>query len=343
MNINRAYKSMTTVAASIVVAFAATTAGAQAYTVTNLGFSGPAECINNSGQVAGEYFSGPGWVGVQWQNGVTTNLGSFGGPDTVPTGITASGQIVGRSTLQGEATLHHAFSWSSGVMTDLTPGSGANSEADGVNNSGQAIGFADENVPTLWQNGSSTTPSGLNGIPLDINNPGQIVSYVGSSAYVWTAGTEALVASDVINYEPLKLNDSGDVAGSFFNNGNMQAFTVQGGVRTNLGALLPNGQSRAFDIGNDGTVIGGSMAADGTEHAVMWKNGVLLDLNDLIAPGSNDVLGNARGINDLGQIVGVRRTGAFLLTPTAVPEPDPLFLFGGLGFFGFLKTRRGRK
>ena len=57
----------------------------------------------------------------------------------------------------------------------------------------------------------------------------------------------------------------------------------------------------------------------------------MLDLNDLIAPGSGFTLVQANGISDTGYITGFGkapngRTHAFLLSP--VPEPSALVLLG---------------
>jgi hypothetical protein len=67
------------------------------------------------------------------------------------------------------------------------------------------------------------------------------------------------------------------------------------------------------------------LPGDTTGHAFFVDaTGPMQDLNNLIAPGSGWVLGNASGINDLGQISGDGLIGgqghAFLLTPI-IPEP----------------------
>ena len=68
----------------------------------------------------------------------------------------------------------------------------------------------------------------------------------------------------------------------------------------------------------------------------------MTDLNSLILPGSGFVLNNAYDISDTGYIVGDGTLNgvdtAFLLTPTAVPEPGSIVLFGvglaaGIGLY----------
>ena len=54
-------------------------------------------------------------------------------------------------------------------------------------------------------------------------------------------------------------------------------------------------------------------------HAFVYRNGRMLDLNNLIPPGSGWALTQANGINDAGEIVGygmiAGQQHAFLLTP----------------------------
>jgi hypothetical protein len=74
------------------------------------------------------------------------------------------------------------------------------------------------------------------------------------------------------------------------------------------------------------------LTSTGAQHAFLYSNGQMSDLNDLIDPTLGITLADATAINDRGQIVADH----YLLTPTsAVPEPSTLALFGvallGLG------------
>ena len=71
----------------------------------------------------------------------------------------------------------------------------------------------------------------------------------------------------------------------------------------------------------------------------------MLDLNDLIAPGSGFTLVLAQGISDTGYITGNGtapngQQHAFLLTP--VPEPCGLVLLGtgAVALLGYMARRR---
>src|SRR5215213_5315464 len=65
-------------------------------------------------------------------------------------------------------------------------------------------------------------------------------------------------------------------------------------------------QARGMAINRQGWVAGWSNQADGTRRAVLWKNGVLTNLNTLGGPSSTVPW---PGLNDAGTLVGVSHTG----------------------------------
>ena len=81
------------------------------------------------------------------------------------------------------------------------------------------------------------------------------------------------------------------------------------------------------------------------EHAFVYTNGQLLDLNSLIAPSQGITLTSASGINDLGQIVATGYNDsdfsahAYLLTAASVPEPASFVLLLA-GMAGVVLVRR---
>lgn len=95
------------------------------------------------------------------------------------------------------------------------------------------------------------------------------------------------------------------------------SFLVSGGNAINLGTL-GGLKASAYAINNNAVVVGDSTLADGSQHAFVYRNGQMTDLNSLIAT-SGWVLTSARAINDRGQIAGVGTlngsNSGFLLTP----------------------------
>lgn len=99
-----------------------------------------------------------------------------------------------------------------------------------------------------------------------------------------------------------------------------------GTLCTGLLSFLCN--SAAYDVNDIGQIVGASQVDVGfaeETHAFLYKSGTIHDLNDLLSPSHQAFyeLVDARGINDLGQIVGTMKAGlfpnvrerAYLLTP----------------------------
>ena len=114
--------------------------------------------------------------------------------------------------------------------------------------------------------------------------------------------------------------------------------------------------SYATSINASGQVVGYSTldlteVGNNTNHATLWSNGNVIDLNSLVDPSvaaAGWVLSRAYGINNNGWIVGYAfnpglgiTNEAFLLSVAAVPESDTsAMLLTGLGLIGFIARRR---
>lgn len=288
--------------------------------------------ITGSGSILGETPVGNTWAPTIWSQGTTTQLGlptGYSGGQAVATN--ASGAVVGDVNTPGG--IGHAFLYQNGQMTDLGSlgGPSAFSMAAAVNSSGQVTGSADMSSTSpphafLYQNGQMTdlgTLGGPQSVGMAINDQGQVV------------GSSTLDANNTVQH----------------------AFLYSAGKMVDLGTLPGSNESEAVGINNSGTIVG-----DSGGHLVIWQNGSILDVNNLLKNPPGFLLSDATGINNLGQIVGVSYgpnggyAQGFLLTPTDLPapaaftpvaypapEPGTFVVFVAMGLAYALRKRLRRK
>jgi probable HAF family extracellular repeat protein len=210
---------------------------------------------------------------------------------------------------------------------------GGYSGALAINSSGVAVGFASDSM-----NGFGRAAMWVNNSILDISH-----------------GFES---------EARGINDFGQVVGeTITQTGAHQAFLWNNGTSENLGTLTTGRNSEAYSINNHGNVVGTADVISGISfqtnpitreitivtnyqnHAFLYSNGSMLDLNSLISTNSGWELYYAYGINNSDQIVGWgsidggEHFRSFILQ---VPEPSApvLLFFASAGFLFFRRWRR---
>ena len=199
-------------------------------------------------------------------NGYTAiDLGSLGGTFNIAYDINEVGQIVGISSLStGE---RRAFLWEDGVMEDLGTLGGTEAYAFGINNAGQVSGYSRLSDGTRH-------------------------------AFLWENGTMYDLGAIGSESFSLGISEMGIVAGYSFVGASLVT-----AVLWDSGAIIPMETPEgintiSYDINTDGTVVG-AVSPGSERHVARWVNGTLEDLGTL-----GGGFGEARGINDPGQITG---------------------------------------
>jgi probable HAF family extracellular repeat protein len=253
--------------------------------------------INNAGQAVGFGFNGVAdplaiiSVGFQnrtflWDRGEMRDIGTLGGPDALPGGgcdLQRPNTVVGTSYTSdapnpntGIPTLD-PFLWDNGIIIDLGSLGGTMSFAQCANDREEVIGLS--------------------------NLPGDQVSH----AFLWRKGrmTDLGTLGGDLS-EAAWINNAGIVAGS----ADLPTPHIHDAVRWKDGQILDLGTvdgdacSRGRAINSAGVIVGGSSDCANFVHAFVWKEGgPMLDLNELIPPGSGLQLLSAININARGEIL----------------------------------------
>jgi len=283
--------------------------------------------INDQDQVIGTATLGGG---VVWQDGQITTLGEVSGDSSAQVlGLNDEGQIVGASN---SATTNHPVLWQNGALTQLSLlGPSYNARAFGINDQDVIVGstrtsadldqaFSEQNgTTTLLGNlagGGAYNATMLNSRAMAINDSDQIAGYGLATgnvyhAILWQNGivTDLGTLNGGTTSEATAISSTGTVVGfSTDSNGVYQAVAWQNEAIQELPGLQSNGNSAAYGINESGQVVGSSdiyTALGWVEHAVLWQNGTLIDLNNYVPANSGWVLNIAEGINDNGEIAGI--------------------------------------
>jgi probable HAF family extracellular repeat protein len=221
--------------------------------------------------------------GFLWQNGEKRDLGTLGGPDTFAVFVNARGQVSG------------------GSYTNSTPT--------------PPLGLATLD-PFLWENGRMIdvgTLGGNFGLPTPPNNRGQLAGssfLAGDTAmhpFFWDRATLIdLGTLGGTNGAANALNDAGVVVGQadLANDEAYHAFLWKKGKMKDLGVLPGETCSSALAINSSSQIVGISSECGSFLTAVLWEDGDLVDLNDLVSPKSDVILLEPNVISDQG-VIGV--------------------------------------
>jgi len=255
----------------------------------------------------------------------------------------------------------HAFLWQAGTMTDLNdlsfgqsvsgnapdPTNKLTSEGRGINRDGVVVGYSHTNASaqsTGWAwhvvydaphaakfNGA--TPIDLGITPSDvfasgeaeaINDHGAIVGYGNyyQEAFFQSNGqTQRISPVPGANYAG-SVNNLDHVVGSM---GNSHAFlwVPTSNLPANQRIIDLHILGSFFYSGADGINDRDQIVGSGNGSALLWQNGKVFQLNDLIGPHPDLYLTSARAINQSGMIVASGSTdasGVCLLLPVIVRD-----------------------
>jgi probable HAF family extracellular repeat protein len=211
------------------------------------------------------------------------DLGTLGGPDSWGFYVNEKGQVAGFS-FSPDLSLH-PFLWNQGEMIDLGSFGGTYGFAKALNNRGQVAGSmnlsGDQNShPFLWDRGTLIdlgTLGGDNANGQAMNEAGEVVGEADNSIRCTPDCDHPQV------YRP---------------------FLWRHGVMTDLGAVRGDRCGNAYSINARTQVVGANSHCHGFVDAFLWENGLIYNLNDLIAGPAPLHLVVALYITDEGLIVG---------------------------------------
>ncbi len=300
--------------------------------------SGFAADINNRGTVVGAARRGPDQpqrAFARAGNRPLSTIPTLGGAQNAALGVNQPGMVVGWSET-GNAQHRHAFVYFNGRMRDLGTLGGENSVANDINSRGSVVGWSELASPP-----NSTQPAQRVGFVGDAFG-GELhrLEGISPSSDSWAnavSETNIIVGASEEGPSVLPVIRPRDVEAVLWS---PNALAVR-----ELGRLSTDDNfAEAMGVNNRGMVVGRSgelvhATGEMTTLAFLWRNGRMVNLNDLIAPNSGWRLEAATAVNNRGHITGfgLRRANstaqaqrrAFLL----VPMPGPRSL-GATGVWG---------
>jgi probable HAF family extracellular repeat protein len=263
---------------------------------------------------------------VTWQFGYMRLLGTLGGTNSYGEFINNLGQVSGHSETSTVPTPpppiatgcppFDPFIWENGKLIDINPGNfgGAEGGTNFLSNGGYAVGFGTvmgegASYPFVWHNGKLTNLFEVGNLGGSLNSA-------------------------------LNSNDEGDVVGvsSVPDDSSFRSVMWRDGKFTDLGAVKGDACSEPYRINSHDQIVGFSGACDfSVQHAFLWENNDMVDLDTLIPGNLGIQLLYAAWINEEGVIAaqaiqtadGTYR--AVLLIPNGESAFDPAASAAAIG------------
>ncbi len=262
---------------------------------------------------------------VRWINGVAEALPTIGTGANTAKAANDGGDVIGTVSLTPPANGVPVLWRSDGTWVLLEPlGIGGQSSAGDINKKGQIVGSSQKvaggaDYAVNWRKGAP--PVEYPSLPTATSSAARAVALNG-----WVAGYTFLesreqhatiwkdrVPQDIGTLGGLfalvnSINDSGQAVGwsSDLGENYTRPFLWSGGSMTEL-ATLDGTNAWAVGINNKGVAVGyGSF--EGDLHAMMWRDGKTIDLNDKLDADSKAagwVLQWVSGVDERGQVLGM--------------------------------------
>ena len=315
-----------------------------------------ASAINQAGELCGAYYTcdNSGDAAVWLGDGPWIPLVSFppGYSGFNPLDINLSRNMAGTTRLiqNPELPLAAIYDYETGSMTNLgtLPGH-TESEALAINSNGVVVGSSVNSATGpltafVWQNGEMSAlplPFEISAMAWDISDSVLICGEMATQptgadhAYIYDLTTErvvdvGIVFDNAISSRATGVNNAGTICGFSFIPCGKHCLTRKGfiwsnGIVQDLG-VLPGTTNITTQAINDSNVVVGYCDPGGNK-AVVWRNGTLWALNDLIPPELSLNITEAWDINNAGQIAGLASvigSGGDRVAVRLTPIPSPI-------------------
>jgi probable HAF family extracellular repeat protein len=314
--------------------------------------------INDADQVTGYAATSSSYYNAfLWQSGVMTNLGCISNTNgycySQGTALNASGQVTGWTYAYTSTygVQQHAFIWRNATegIVDLGTLGGSYSYGQAINDSGQVAGYAGTTNNAgqdafIWSATGGMVDLGTLGgtysVAQRITSDGHVFgySYTASNqqqlAFVYDGTSmKALLPGNAtysnINDFKAGINDAAQATGyAQFPDGTYRPFLSSGTVATDIGTLGGT-YGQGYAINDLGQAVGWSYTTNNSaQHAFLYANGQMTDLDQLVVVDPNGQLYQADAINHSGQILADGYldgfSGPYLVSPTVNLTQNPM-------------------